>query len=69
MSSQYAEDMAPTAIPAILAYRRGDLIANLVHFVDEIPPGKKVDEETVQQALRKYLASASYKTNLAGRVY
>jgi hypothetical protein len=65
LSSQYAEDIASSAIPAILAYRRGELIANLVHFVDELAPGTKLDESSVQAALTKYLFAFTGFTNLS----
>lgn len=53
LPSQYAEDMARSALPAVLAYRRGTLIANLVHFVDEIPPGQSITLTTVEGVLSK----------------
>jgi hypothetical protein len=46
--------MAQSALPAILAYRRGGLIANLVHFVDELPPGQSLNITSVEGVLTKY---------------
>lgn len=53
LPSQYAEDMPSTALPAVLAYRRGELIANLVHFVDELAPGIAVTVSSVESVLSK----------------
>jgi len=55
LSSQYAEELPSTSLPAILAYRRGELIANLVHFVDELLPGEKIDDTAVQDALVRFI--------------
>ena len=54
LPSQYAEDMPSTALPAVLAYRRGQLIANLVHIVDELVPGASVNVNTIETILSKY---------------
>jgi hypothetical protein len=54
LASQYAEDMSKTALPAILAYRRGALIANLVHFVDELVPGQSINVSSVEGVLSRY---------------
>jgi hypothetical protein len=54
LPAQYAEDMSSTALPAVLAYRRGALIANLVHFVDEIAPGQSINVSSVETVLSKY---------------
>jgi len=53
LPSQYAEDMSKTALPAILAYRRGTLIANLVHFVDELVPGQPINISSVEGVLSR----------------
>ena len=53
LPSQYAEDMSSTALPAVLAYRRGGLIANLVHFVDELAPGIDINVSSVESVLSK----------------
>ena len=54
LHAQYAEDMPASALPAILAYRRGSLIANLVHFVDELAPGQPINVFSVESILAKY---------------
>jgi hypothetical protein len=46
--------MSSTSLPAILAYRRGELIANLVSFVDELPSGQLINVSTVEAVLTKY---------------
>ena len=46
--------MPSTALPAVLAYRRGHLIANLVHIVDELVPGASVNVNTIETILSKY---------------
>jgi len=56
LPSHYAEDLPATALPTILAYRRGALIANLVHLVDELPPGVPVTVSSVEGLLSKYLS-------------
>ena len=55
LPSRYAEDMPSTALPAVLAYRRGVLIANLVHFVDELAPGTAITVSSVESILSKYV--------------
>jgi hypothetical protein len=45
--------MSKTALPAILAYRRGTLIANLVHFVDEIVSGQPINISSVEGVLSR----------------
>ena len=54
LSSHYAEDMPSSAFPAVLAYRRGELISNLVHFVEELEPGSEITIPTVESFLIKY---------------
>jgi len=53
LPAQEAEDMSSASLPAILAYRRGELIANLVSFVDELPSGQLVNVSTVEAVLTK----------------
>lgn len=47
--------MPSDAFPAVLAYRRGELISNLVHFVDELEPGSEITIPTVESFLIKYV--------------
>jgi len=56
--------MASSALPAILAYRRGDLIANLVHFVDEIAPGQPLSITSVETVLSKYFPAVTQSHNI-----
>jgi hypothetical protein len=56
--------MASSALPAILAYRRGDLIANLVHFVDEIAPGQPLSITSVETVLSKYFPTVTQSHNI-----
>jgi hypothetical protein len=51
LPSHFAEDMPSTALPAVLAYRRGALISNLVHFVDELEPGMAITVSSVETLL------------------
>ena len=45
--------MNPVAIPAILAYKAGELIANLVSVVDEIPPGRNMSTSSLELVLKQ----------------
>ena len=45
--------MDPIAIPAILAYKDGDLIANLVSLVDELPPATSLRKSSLEALLQK----------------
>jgi Phosducin len=54
LSAQYAEDMPSSALPAVLAYRRGELISNLVHFAEELDPGSEITIPTVEAFLIRY---------------
>jgi hypothetical protein len=69
LPSQYAEDMPSTALPAVLAYRRGQLIANLVHIVDELVPGASVNVNTIETILSKYSPPSKNNLILSGREY
>ena len=46
-------EMTPAAVPAILAYRTGDLIANLVSVIDEIPDGRDLSTSSLEFVLRQ----------------
>ena len=63
LPSQYAEDMPSTALPAVLAYRQGQLITNLVHIVDELVPGASVNVNTIETILSKYFPFEIKKSN------
>ncbi len=53
LSYQEAE-MDRVATPAILAYRAGDLIANLVSVVDELPADADLNVHSVEHLLQRY---------------
>ena len=45
--------MDPIAAPAILAYKAGDLIANLVSVIDEIPAGRDLSASSLEALLKQ----------------
>lgn len=54
LAYQEAEmDMA--AVPAILAYKGSDLIANLVSLIDEIPSGRDMSASSLEWLLQQYV--------------
>ena len=46
-------EMAVEAVPAILAYRGGDMLANLVSVIDEIPAGRDMSSASLESLLRQ----------------
>ena len=40
-------------VPAVLAYKGGDLIANMPRVVDEIPTGRNLSSESLEVVLKK----------------
>jgi hypothetical protein len=60
MSYEDAE-MDPIAVPAILAYKSGELIANLVDLVDKIPDDRSLSAVSLEQVLRKYVIGLFFK--------
>ncbi|KAK6348980.1 hypothetical protein TWF730_009740 [Orbilia blumenaviensis] len=52
-------EMDRKVVPAILAYRGGELIANLPRIVDEIPAGRPLSSESLETVLRKHNALTS----------
>ena len=46
-------EMDPIAVPAILAYKGGELIANLVSVIDEIPPDLALDTHSLEVVLQR----------------
>ncbi len=46
-------EMDVAAVPAALAYKGGDLIANLVAIIDEIPPGRDLSASTLEMILKQ----------------
>ena len=47
-------EMDPAGVPAILAYKAGNLIANLVSVVDEIPSGRDMSTSSLEYVLKRY---------------
>lgn len=46
-------EMEPAGVPAILAYKAGNLIANLVSIVDEIPQGRDMSISSLEYVLKR----------------
>lgn len=46
-------EMDAAATPAILAYKGGELFANIMRVVDEIPPGRSISSESLELVLRR----------------
>ena len=53
LSYQDAE-MDPISVPAILAYKNGELVANLVSVVDEIPAGRDLSARSLEGVLQSH---------------
>ncbi|KAI9796094.1 MAG: hypothetical protein M1833_006516 [Piccolia ochrophora] len=49
-------EMDVASTPAVLAYKAGDLFANLVAFIDEIPPDQSMTTSSVESVLRVYVS-------------
>lgn len=45
--------MDPEVVPAVLAYKGGDLFANIPRIVDEIPPGSTISVGTLEKTLQR----------------
>ena len=48
--------MESAVVPAILAYKAGELFANIIRIVDEIPPGRNLSVDSLELVLRKYVS-------------
>lgn len=46
--------MDPAVVPAVLAYKGGELFANIMKIVDEIPPGRSLSTDSLELVLRRY---------------
>jgi len=53
LSYQDAE-MDPVSVPAILGYRNGDLFANLVSVIDELPEDRGLSSSSLEEVLKKH---------------
>lgn len=40
-------------VPAMLAYKAGELIANIPRIVDEIPTGRSLSSESLESVLKR----------------
>ena len=47
-------EMDAVSVPAVLAYRDGDLFANLVSVIDEIPSDRGLSASSVEDMLKEY---------------
>ncbi|MCJ1314661.1 hypothetical protein MMC25_008343 [Agyrium rufum] len=47
-------EMDAAAVPAIIAYRGGEIIANLVSVIDEIPSGRHVSASSIESLLQQH---------------
>lgn len=48
-------EMDPAVVPAVLAYKGGELFANIMRIVDEIPPGRNLSTDSLELVLRRYV--------------
>ncbi|KAI5807088.1 thioredoxin-like protein [Geopyxis carbonaria] len=48
-------EMESSVVPAVLAYKGGELFANLIRIVDEIPPGRSLSVDSLELVLRRYV--------------
>jgi len=46
--------MEASVVPAVLAYKAGELFANIIRIVDEIPPGRNLSTDSLELVLRRY---------------
>ncbi|MCJ1288793.1 hypothetical protein MMC34_000322 [Xylographa carneopallida] len=47
-------EMDPVSVPAVLAYKAGDLIANLVSIVDEMPVDATINASNLEHVLQRH---------------
>ena len=45
------------AVPALIAYKDGEIIANLVSLIDEIPSGRDLSAASLETFLQQYVCS------------
>ena len=55
-------EMEAAVVPAVLAYKAGELFANIIRIVDEIPPGRNLSTDSLELVLRRYIPSAFRST-------
>ena len=51
-------EMDPVSVPAVLAYKAGDLIANLVSIVDEMPVDATINASNLEHVLQRSVISS-----------
>ena len=51
-------EMDPISVPAVLAYKAGDLIANLVSIVDEMPMDATINASNLEHVLQRSVTSS-----------
>ena len=51
--------MDEEAVPAILAYRGGEIFANMVAVLDEMPAGQDLSEDNLEALLKRYVHGSS----------
>jgi hypothetical protein len=54
--------MDPAGVPAILAYKAGELFANLVSVIDELPAGRDLSTSSLEFVLRQYVIPLNIKS-------
>jgi hypothetical protein len=47
-------EMEASVVPAVLGYKGGELFANIMRIVDEIPPGRNLSADSLELVLRRY---------------
>ena len=46
-------EMDPVSVPAILGYKRGELFANLVSLIDEIPADQTLNTQSLETLFKQ----------------
>ncbi|KAI5845505.1 thioredoxin-like protein [Tricharina praecox] len=49
-------EMEASVVPAVLAYKAGELFANIIRIVDEIPPGRNLSTDSLELVLRSIVS-------------
>ena len=48
-------EMDVAVVPAVLAYKGGELFANIMRIVDEIPSGRSLSTDSLELVLRRFV--------------
>lgn len=51
--------MDVAVVPAVLAYKGGELFANIMRIVDEIPSGRSLSTDSLELVLRRFVPPLS----------